>query len=411
MQQALSGSRVVDFGTALAGPLVGALLADMGAEVIKIESKTRLDGFRMGRPIIGQDTAGGDEGKWPDLMPGFHAVNRNKLSVTVDMKTPDGVRLVKALIKKSDVVTNNYAPGVLGRLGLDYPSLAKENPRLVMASMPAAGLTGPLRDMVSYASVVAAASGLMSMIGYEDGEMVGQVQGPWGDVVASLTVTMGIVAALRHRHVTGRGQFIEIAQIEAQTTMLGEALMDYQMNKRVRGPQGNYDPNMAPHNVYRCAGDDRWVAVEVATEEQWKALCKVIGDPDWAKDPRFQTLRSRGENRKELDQRISDWTSSRSPEEVTELLQAVGVAAMTVMNVEDHFTNPHFQHRGFGVEVEQPMVGVEWLPGFPWRMSKTPGQVQRHAPLLGEHNEYVWCSIVGLSKEEYERLVQAEVVK
>ena len=410
MDQVLAGYRVLDFGTAMAGPLVGQLLADMGAEVVKIESRSRLDGFRLGRPIIGDDVAGGDEGKWPDLMPGFHAVNRNKLSATVDLKSSEGPRLVKLLVRKSDVVTSNFAPGVLKRLGLDYPVLAAENPRLIMASMPGAGLTGPLRDMVSYASVISAASGLMNMIGYPDGQMVGQVQGPWCDVVASLSTVIGIVAALRHRNKTGKGQFIEVAQIEAQAAMLGEAFMDYQMNGRVGGPMGNTSPSLAPHNIYRCAGDDRWVAIAVATQDEWEALCRALGTPEWSKDPRFATQELRSQHQAHLDEHVSRWTASRAPEEVTGLLQGVGVAAMTVMNIEDHFTDPHFQARQVCVELQQPMVGLEWVPGSPWRMSKTPGQIQRHAPLLGEHNEYVWGSVAELGKEEYERLVRAKVI-
>jgi benzylsuccinate CoA-transferase BbsF subunit len=249
---------VVDFGTAWAGPMAASLLADLGAQVIKVESRARLDGLRLGRPIVGEDIAGGDRGRWPELQPVFHGINRNKLGVTLNLKTDAGLQLVRELIAGSDVVMNNYSPGVLERLGLSYPELCRLRGDIILVSMPSVGETGPLRDILAYAPIIQALSGLMSQVGYAGEEqLVGELQAPWSDVVAAMHAALATVAALRHRNQTGQGQFIEVAQLEATTSMLGEDLLDYQMSGKVTGPVGNYDPDFAPHNNYRCSGDDQ----------------------------------------------------------------------------------------------------------------------------------------------------------
>ena len=217
----LARYRVVDFGTAWAGPMAAQLLADLGAQVIKVESRERMDGLRLGRPIVGDDLAGGDRGLWPELQPVFHGINRNKLGITLNLKSGDGLELVRQLLAQSDVALNNYSPGVLERLGLDYPELRKIRPDIILVSMPALGETGPLRDVLAYAPIIQALSGLMSLVGYsEEEQLVGELQAPWSDVVAAIHASLATVAALRHRNLTGQGQFIEVAQLEATTSML-----------------------------------------------------------------------------------------------------------------------------------------------------------------------------------------------
>jgi benzylsuccinate CoA-transferase BbsF subunit len=416
----LSNYRIVDFGTAWAGPMAAQLLADMGAEVIKVESRTRLDGLRLGRPIIGEDIAGGDRGLWPELQPVFHGINRNKLSVTLNLKTQEGLHLVRGLIAGSDVVMNNYSPGVLQRLGLHYPELRRLRPDIILVSMPSVGETGPLRDILAYAPIIQALSGLMSLVGYpppagpgparEDEPLVGELQAPWSDVVAAMHAALAAVAALRHRNQTGEGQSIEVAQLEATTAMLGEGILEYQMTGRVPVPQGNHDPDFAPHNNYPCAGDDQWVSIAIHTQEEWQAFCQASGNGQWASDSRFIDQDSRRRNIDELDQEVSSWTQQHSAAEITDLLQRQGVAAMPVMNIEDQFTDPHLQERQAYVDIEHPHVGVEWLYGMPWLLSDTPGSVRQPAPLLGQHNDYVLCQILGLPVEELERLEEAQVV-
>lgn len=415
----LSRYRVVDFGAAWAAPMASQFLADMGAQVIKIESQARMDGLRLGRPIVGEDVAGGDKGKWPELQPVFHGLNRNKLSVTLNLKASEAVALAKDLILQSDVVLNNYAPAVMDRLGLGYPALRALRPDLVFVSMPAAGESGPLSDVVAYAPIVLALSGLMAMIGYEDGKLVGELQSAWSDAVAALHAAMAAVAALRHRNLTGQGQHVEVSQWEATTSWLGEAVMDWTMNKRQRSPEGNLHPTHAPHGNYRCAGDDKWVSIAVCSDEEWQGMCKAATEdtaakgetpPPWTKDPFYVAEPRRVRYRKDLDRAIEEWTAQRTPEEVTQLLQRHGVAAFPVMNIEDQFLDPHFRARQAWVETEHPMVGAEWLYGQAWDLTATPGGIRRHAPLLGEHNREILGVLLGVPEAALDTLVQRQVV-
>ena len=407
MVQALDRYRIIDMGNVLAGPMVSQLMADMGAEVIKVETRTRLDGTRRGRPIVGEDIAGGDRGQWPELQPLFHCLNRNKMGITVNLKEAQGLSLLKELVSVSDVVINNYSPGVMDRMGLGYSVLRSIRPDIIVASMPGAGEKGPLKDVLAYASITSALSGLMGLIGYpstdtgdgDGGSLAGQTQGPWCDVIASLTTLIAILAALRHRNADGEGQYIEIAHLEASASLLGEAMMDYGMNRRGIGVQGTRHPLMAPHANYPCRGEDRWVSIAIQTDGEWEAFREATGSLSWTADPRFRDAYSRSLHLEELDQLVGQWTSVRTPEEAAEILQNAGVAAIPVMNIQDQFTNPQFQERGLFVESEHPKVGIEWIPGIPWQLSDTPGQVRRHAPLLGEHNQFVIQELLGHTEE------------
>ena len=407
----LSRFRVVDFGTAWAGPMAAQLLADLGAEVIKVESRERMDGLRLGRPIVGDDIAGGDRGLWPELQPVFHGINRNKLSVTLNLKTGEGLDLVRELLARSDIAINNYSPGVLDRLGLSYPDLRKIRPDIILVSMPAMGETGPLRDVLAYAPIIQALSGLMSVVGYfEDEALVGELQAPWSDVVAAIHAALAAVAALRHRNLTGQGQSIEVAQLEATTSMLGEAFLDYQMTGAVPRPRGNADPAYAPHNNYPCSDEDRWVAIAVGSDDEWEAFRQALGDPPWAAGEKFDSLAGRLAHIEELDSLVAAWTRQHTAQEIMDLLQGHGIAAMPVMNTEDQFLDPHLQERHAYLEVEHPHVGIEWLYGMPWLLSGTPGGIRRPAPLMGEHNEYILGKLLGLPPEEIERLQGQQVI-
>ena len=414
---ALERYRVIDLGNVLAGPLVSQFMADMGAEVIKVETRTRLDGTRRGRPIVGEDIAGGDRGQWPELQPLFHCLNRNKLGITVNLREAEGLALVKELVSISDVVVNNNSPGVMDRLGLGYSVLRPIKPDIIMVSMPGAGEEGPLKEVLAYASITSALSGLMGLIGYspgpadgEDGSLAGQTQGPWCDVIASLTTLIALLAALRHRDVTGEGQYIEVAQLEASAGLLGEAIMEYEMNGRGRGLLGTHHPLMAPHGNYPCKGEDKWVSIAIKTQEEWEAFREAIGQPRWTSEPDFADAYSRSTHLEELDQHVGRWTREHTAEEVEDILQRTGVAAIPVMNIEDQFTAPHFRERGVFVESEHPRVGMEWIPGIPWQLSDTPGQVRRHAPLLGEHNGYVLRELLGYGESGYRGLEERGVL-
>ena len=414
----LRSVRVVDLGSAWAGPMAGHLLADMGAEVIKIESRARLDGMRLGRPMVGEDLTGGDRGLWPELQPVFHGLNRNKLSVTLNLRTEEGRAILQRLASVSDVVLANFSPGVLERLGMDHGSLRAVKPDIIVASMPAFGDTGPLRDMVAYAPIIQAMSGMMSLVGYapEAGEpLVGELQAAWSDTVAALCAALGVVAALRHRNRTGQGQYVEAAHLEGTAALLGTPMLEYQMTGAIPVPPGNDDPDFAPHNNYPCAGDDAWVAIAVRTEEEWRALAGVIasdgaGYSGLAADARFADKSSRWTNRHDMDEIVAAWTRRLSPEQVTERLQTAGVAAMPVMNIADQFADPHLNARETYVEIDHPHIGAEMVYGVPWRFSDTPGSVRAPAPLLGQHNDYVLQQLLGMDETQIEDLVTQQVV-
>ena len=410
---ALRDVRIVDLGSAWAGPMAGQLLADMGAEVIKVESRARMDGMRLGRPMVGDDLSGGDRGLWPELQPVFHGLNRNKLSLTLNLRTDQGKAILRRLASVSDVVLSNFSPGVLQRLGMDYDSLREVKPDIIVAAMPAFGDTGPLRDMVAYAPIIQAMSGMMSLVGYppEEGEpLVGELQAAWSDTVAALCAALGVVAAVRHRNRTGCGQYVEAAHLEGTAALLGVPMLEYQMTGEIPTPLGNDDPDFAPHNNYPCAGEDEWVSVAVRSDAEWDMLVGVLGDAGLSTDSRFIDPTSRWQNRRTLDEIMADWTRGRSPQEATSILQRAGVAAMPVMNIADQFADPHLNERDTYVEIDHPHAGAEMLYGVPWRFSGTPGSVRSPAPLMGQHNDYVLSELLGLDETGIAELVAEQVV-
>jgi benzylsuccinate CoA-transferase BbsF subunit len=240
----LEGYRVIDFGWVIAGPIVGAIRADMGAEVIKVESRRRLDASRRGRPITGEHIDRGDRGEDPDLIPLFHAINRNKLSITIDLTHPHAPQLLRDLIARSDVVVENFTPHVLRRVGLDYEALCEVKPDLIMLSLSAAGQTGPWREISAYAPSITSLAGLDGLVGYSDGPVLGMPSLNFSDPTAGLLGAYAVMAALCHRQRTGQGQYIDMSQMEALTGLAVEAILDYTLNNRVRTPQGNRHPYM-----------------------------------------------------------------------------------------------------------------------------------------------------------------------
>jgi benzylsuccinate CoA-transferase BbsF subunit len=406
----LEGYRILDFGTAWAGPMSTQLLADMGAEVIKIETQGRLDGLRMGRPIVGDDIAGGDEGKWPNLQPAFHALNRNKLSITVDIKKEEGLGLIRDLVRISDVVSDNFSPGVMTRAGLDYQALVRIKPDIITISLSGVGQYGPLKEATLYANTIMAMSGLSSLLGYYGEPPLGMSAVAYGDANASIHAAFAVLAALVYRKITGEGQPIDLAETQMGSALLGEALMDYQMNNRVAKPKGNRHPHMAPHNNYPCAGEDKWISIAVKTNQEWRSFCAAMGNPDWCLDEKFGSIGGRLDHQEELDRKISQWTMQYEPQELMETLQKTGVAAVAVMTTEDQYFDPHFKERESYIEIEHPLVGLEALYGIPWRLSDTPGKIVRPAPSLGEDNDYVFKELLGLNEKDMDRLVKEKVI-
>lgn len=399
----LDGIRVCELAWVWAGPFCGRLLADLGAEVIKVESTRRPDILRMIGPYAGEPAHYDRSGY-------FHQYNRNKLSVALDLSIERGREMVKALAAKSDIVTENFAAGVLKRLGLGYEVLRAAKPDLIMLSLSGYGQNGPESPYVSYGPAQVPLTGMASLTGYPGGPPR-PLGVSYGDPVAGLHGAVVLLAALLHHRQTGAGQHIDLAQWEATDATIPEGLMAMLMNGVQLPRRGNRHDAWAPHGVYPCAGEDRWVALAVRDDAEWQALCRAMGAPELAADPRFQGGLARYHNQEALDARIGAWTSRYTPEEAAARLQAAGVPASPCMGTGDLFPDPHLNSRGFWVTQEQPDSGPRTLAGIATRLEGTPGAMRHPAPRLGEHNAYVYGEILGLSEAEIARLVEDGVVR
>jgi benzylsuccinate CoA-transferase BbsF subunit len=339
----------------------------------------------------------------------FHNVNRNKLSITLNTIHQPAIELARKLVTRCDVVIENFSPGVMDRLGLGYEGLRRIKPDLIMASISSTGQTGPLRNLRAYAPSIGALAGLDSTLGYEGGRPLG-LKHAYGDICGALHTVFAIVAALYQRQRTGRGQYIDLSMLRATVATQGVGLMEYVMTGRVMQPRGNYDPTMAPYGNYPCEGEDRWVSIAVATDEEWQGLKAALGGPAWTADPKFASRYGRLKHRHELDRHLAQWTAGRSAETVTELLQSHGVAAVPVMGAEERLFNPHFRERGLYADIDHPALGAEPIFNLMWNLSQTPSAIRRHAPLMGEHNRQVFCGILGMSEQELKSLEEAQVI-
>jgi benzylsuccinate CoA-transferase BbsF subunit len=397
----LEGVRILDFTWAWAGPHATLLLAFLGAEVIKVESRRRLDHTRLRSLMTGPIMTS------PDHSVIFNDLNAGKLSLTLNLSQPKAVEIAKRIAQISDVVTENMRPGVMERLGLGYDDLKAVKPNIIMLSSSAVGATGPERTYAGYAPTFAAMSGLAYITGHPDGPpmpLSGAV-----DLRVGTTSAFAILAALHYRARTGKGQYIDLSSTEAVSALIGHTFMDYSMNSRVQTRAGNRDQLMAPHNCYPCLGEDKWVTIAVACQEEWDALRRVVGDGR-LEDERFADVSSRWQNQEALDQIIGEWTASHSQEEVTQALQEVGVAAMPLHDGRALVRDAHLRERGVLEPLHHPLIGERLTLSPPWRFSRTPAQIRRPGPLLGEHNQYVLGELLGMASDEIERLVAEEVL-
>jgi len=400
----LEGISIADFGWIWAAPHLGRLLADMGARVIKIESRRRIDTIRTLPPFPPEQTPGLDNSGY------FSWLNRNKLGVTLNLATPKGIELAKEIIRISDALIENYSAGVMQRIGLGYESVVKVNPGIIYVSLSPLGSDGPLKDCVMYGRPQVYMSGLAQVTGYPE-EAPHPTNVSWGDPVAATHGAFALLSALYCRSKTGKGQYVELSQWEGLVNLLPEVIMDYTLNKRVQNRKVNRHEFMAPHNAYRCKGGDlSWVTIAVETDEEWRSLIAAMGNPQWANDEKFGDALSRYKNQEELDGHLERWTINHTAYEVTEMLQKAGVAAFPTLSNKGLIEDPHLNARGFFEEWDHPEIGRQKYDGVLWKMSKTPGKIRRPAPLLGEHNNYVFGELLGLSQEEIDRLVREEVI-
>ncbi len=402
---ALKGIRVLDFGTAWAGAIPGHVLADFGAEVIKIESQERVDLLRYGpgpyNPMRGKPwTEARECNTW------FHAVNRGKLGVTINFTTERGADLIRRLAAISDIVVDNFTPDVLPKYNLHYDALTQARPDLIMLSISVAGQHGPYRDTRAYAFNLHGLSGFASLIGFEGDAEPQHIDIAYADWNAGMFGVYALLLALFHRQRTGEGQFIDLSAWEATTTLLAEGFAEATMNQRAPGPQGNAHPMMAPHGYFPCRGDDVWLALAARSEAEWRSLCRVMGRPQLAQDPRFETLAGRQEHREALEAEIAAWTQTQDVEAAARQLQAAGLAAMPLRTVAGRGEDAHLQARRTHEQIDHPFTGVEYMHSIPWKLSETPPQIRGPAPQVGQHNAYVFGELLGLSAEEQQQLAE-----
>ena len=412
----LEGVRIMDMTVVWAGPYSTWLLADWGAEVIRLENtQMMLFGTRgqLAHPPASLVAQGGMQAPYPDKDPGkrpwnrvagHNSLARNKLSMTVDLRQPKGKEIFYRLVEKSDMLIENNVPETIEKLGFTYEELSKVNPKLIMVRMPAYGLSGPYKNYRSLGSQLEDTVGHTSVRGYTDTDISLRGDVFTADAAAGVMAALAAVMALRHRNRTGEGQQIEFAQSENFLSFLGQSIMEYTMNGRVPESWGNRHPSKAPHGCYPCKGEDRWAVIAVGNDQEWHGLCRAIGDGALAKDPRFSDSLTRYKNQDDLDEIISEWTKEREPYEVFHILKAEGVPAGPVMEVTDAFSDPHLKERGFFEPVTHPEAGTHLYVGPIWRMAETPNHLRRPPPLLGEHNEYVYKEVLGVSDEEYAEL-------
>ena len=393
-ESALQGIRVLDFTWVLAGPYGTRILADFGAEVIKIQTSQTARGMT-------------------NVQSGYYnTYNRNKLGIALNMGRPEGVTFAKKLVQISDIVVDNFSSRVMLNWGLDYASLVKVNPDIIVVRMAGMGQTGPWKDYVSFGPTLHALSGFTSLSTFPGKPPIGFGYS-YSDHIAGITAALAMLEAIEYRRRTGKGQFIDVSQFEANCVLLGSAILDHSVNGRLAAPIGNRlaHPLAAPHGVYRCKGWERWCTVAVFNYEEWKALCQVMGNPKWTEEPQFGTLAQRAANADELDKLLEAWTVDHSPEEVMEQLQQVGVAAGMVQNAQDLIErDPQLHARGFYVEARHAEMGMTKFDGTPVKLSRTPAKFCRAAPLVDQDNEYVYGELLGMMRAQVAKYIEEGIL-
>ncbi len=390
-KSALDGVKVASFCWSIVGPFAFRYLGQFGATVVRIESHTRPDVVRLSAPykdgVVGVDTS-----TW------FANTSNSSYSVSLDLNKPGGRDIAWKLIEWADVVGENFGPGTMHKWGLDYENVRKRKPDIVYYSSSQLGASGPYSRFVGWGWQAAAMAGFTYATGWPDREPV-SFPGAYADFVACRFSAFAVMAALEYRRRTGRGQWIDLSQMESCCNVLASPLMDYFINNRVLERSGNRSDSAVPCGVFPCKGEDRWCAIVVSTEEEWQAFCKAIGEPGWIDDPRFSVFLARKKKETELEELIGQWTAQCSAEEVEALLQGVGVAASIVENGKDISEDPQLQYRGYFREYNHSVIGPHIYRGPSFKMSRVP-DAQFAGPAIGEHNEYVLKELIGLSDDE-----------
>ncbi len=395
-----AGLRVIELGNFWAGPYVGLYLGALGADVIKVESVQRPDGFRF---VAAFPQDGAD---WYERSGVWQATNLNKRDLTLDLGREEGRELLRRLIERTDVLIENYSARVIDHFGLGYEQVRAIRPDVIMLRMPGFGLEGPWRDYVGWAMVIEQASGMCSLTGDPDRPLN---PGGFLDPVIGMHGALAVQAALEHRRRTEKGQAIELAQLEVGACLTAESVIDWSMNRRLRGGEGNRARDLAPQGVYRCAGE-RWVALSVRSDDEWRRLVAAIGDPGWAGDPELAGVAGRLARHDEIDATIARWTAQRSPDEVVAELRARGIPAAGLLTAAEMYDDPQLEARGYYQLLEGARSGARRYPGWPMRFSFLSTPHRCGPPGLGQHNEEILAGELGLSATRLVELAEARVI-
>lgn len=408
----LSGVRVVDLTHVWAGPKCTQILGDLGAEIVKVESPRRADLARGLGNLLSLE-------RYPNRQRGarrynrsgyFNNLNRNKLGMTLDLRSPTGVAVFKRIVGVSDVVVDNFSAGVMERLGLGYESLCSAKKDIVVAAVSGFGSGGPDSANVAWADTVEALSGFFSVTGYEGGSPMPSFQG-LSDSINGIAAAAAILTALHERDVTGSGQYVDLSQMEVLVALNGEALMDYAMNDRVQRPRGNLHPDLAPHGTYRCAGGDSWIAISVRDDREWTALRVAMGDPTWAADSRFDSVAGRIRCRREIDQHLQDWIRGRDHRELARTLQTAGVTCGAVLDSEEVANDPHLADRHVFQTVDHAEVGpYRYYEGMLARFPNLDLSTRKPAPLFGEDTHLVLRELLNMDDAEMRALERDQII-
>lgn len=401
-RQALDGIKVLDFGWAFIGSWTTKYLADYGAQVVKVESTNVPDRLR-GR---GHNSTNLDDSPW------FTHLNTSKYSITLNLKHSRAHEIVEKFVRWADVVTENFSPGIMKRLGFDYTYMRSIKPDIIMASSSIFGQTGPRSSEAGTDLTGTSFSGYLDLSGWPDrAPIMPGPDAPYGDFVTPFFVALTIIAALDYKHKTGKGQYIDTSMVEILAHTHTPSLLDWEANAHLETRKGNRIAYASPHGVFPCRGHDRWCAITVFTDEEWQAFCHVIGDPSWIKEPRFANFKSRKENEDELEKLVAGWTLQYSAEDIMIKMQEAGVPAGVVQDAADIIErDPQLKERGVLVPLKHPTLGVFGHSTPPFKLLKTKAQM-RTSPCLGEHTKYVCTEFLCMSNEEFLELFQEGVFR
>ncbi|HYH41992.1 MAG TPA: CoA transferase [Burkholderiales bacterium] len=401
----LSGVRITDFSWLGAGSYTTKIFADLGADVIKLESATRLDALRMTAP-------------YKDGVPGvnrsgyFADRNTSKRSLAIDLKKPQASGIVKALIQKSDIVANNFTPGVMEKFGFGYEAVKAIKPDIIYLAMSMMGRDGPERNYLGYGSSIVALTGLQHLTGIAGREPAGTGTNYPDHIPNPCHAAFAVLAALRHRRRTGIGELIDLAQLEPTLSLLGPVFLDLTVNGRDSQATANQHAWAAPHGVYPCRGEDRWIAIAVTTDEQWTALVSALGSPGWTRHPDFITLPRRRRSLERLDELVGGETRKHDAWSLMAILQEAGVPAGVVQTPADVVDrDPQLKHRNHWISLEHEEMGPTLYNGHPFSFSHLDSQPRTAAPLLGEHTREVLGELLELGEAEIDGLIADGVLK